>query len=52
MKYKMVGNTPQYFPDLYGIVNPGEIVETSKVLNNPNLKEIKDEMPAHPAKED
>ena len=51
MKYKMVGNAPQYFPDLYGVVNPGDIVETDKVLVNPNLERIKD-TPASPAKGD
>lgn len=50
MKYRMIGNAPQFFPDLYCVLQPGEVIETNKDLVNINLERVKD-TPASPAKE-
>lgn len=43
-KYKFTGDHEKHFPALGKLVKPGDIIETDKEVNHPELEPVKDEV--------
>lgn len=50
-RYRYTGEGPALLPDIHRTVEPGDVIETDRPINNPNFEAITDAKPAR-AKEE